>query len=60
MLNSSAISPGEYRFTFIVYGLNIILSFFLITLFNVQEQVENPFDQEGIDDIKIENFEIDY
>ena len=48
------------RFLFIVYGLNIILSFFLITLFNVQEQIENPFDQDGMDDIILDNYELEY
>jgi hypothetical protein len=45
---------------FIVYGLNFIISFILISLFNVQEQIENPFDQDGMDDIKLENYELDY
>ena len=45
---------------FIVYGLNFIISFILISLFNVQEQIENPYDQDGMDDIKLENYELDY
>ena len=60
IMNSSALPFVENQFTFIVYGLNIILSFFLITLFNVQEQIENPFDQDGIDDIKLDNYLIEY
>jgi hypothetical protein len=50
----------DNNFVFIVYGLNIIISFLLITLFNVQEQIENPFDQNGMDDIILENYLIDY
>ena len=46
--------------TFLVYALNVIISFILISLFNVQEQIEDPFDQEGMDDIKLENYELDY
>ena len=46
--------------TFIVYALNIIISFILISLFNVQEQIENPFDGDGIDDIQLDNYELDY
>ncbi len=46
--------------TVLVYALNIIISFILISLFNVQEQIENPFDQDGMDDIKLENYELDY
>ena len=48
------------RFDVIVYILNIIISFILISLYNVQEQIENPFDQNGLDDIQLENFIIDY
>ena len=48
------------RFDVIVYLLNVIISFILISLYNVQEQIENPYDQDGLDDIKLENFEIDY
>ena len=46
--------------TFLVYALNVIISFILISLFNVQEQIEDPFDQDGMDDIKLENYELDY
>ena len=42
-------------YAFIVYGLNIIISFILISLFNVQAQIENPYDQDGMDDIKLKN-----
>jgi len=48
------------RFDVIVYLINVIISFILISLYNVQEQIENPYDQDGLDDIKLENFEIDY
>ncbi len=51
---------GEEHLTWIIYGLNMVISFFLITLYNVQEQIENPFDQHGIDDIILKNYEIDY
>ena len=60
IINSPAIPFMDNRFGIIVYLLNITISFILITLFNVQEQIEHPFDQEGIDDIKLENYEIDY
>ena len=48
------------RYALIVYGLNILISFILIVLYNVQEQIEYPFDQQGIDDIQLKNFEMDY
>jgi len=60
IINSPDILYVQNRFDLIVYLLNIVLSFFLITLFNVQEQIENPFDQDGMDDIILENYEIDY
>ena len=59
-IGSTAFSVLEDQFAFVVYSLNIILSFFLITLFNIQEQIENPSDQDGLDDIKLENYLIDY
>ena len=46
--------------TFLVYTLNVIISFILISLFNVQEQIEDPFDQDGMDDIQLENYELEY
>lgn len=42
--------------SWILYALSIVSTFILISLFNVQEQLENPFDQDGIDDIKLETF----
>lgn len=31
-------------------------AFILISLFNVQERIEDPFDQEGLDDIRLDDF----
>ena len=60
IINIPAIPLLENRYALIVYGLNIIISFFLITLYNIQEQIENPFDQNGLDDIILENYLLDY
>jgi hypothetical protein len=38
------------------YGLSILHGFILISLFNVQTQMENPFDQIGLDDIQLDEF----
>ncbi|MFT6338243.1 MAG: VanZ family protein [Halioglobus sp.] len=57
---SQYVSFLDNHFVWIVYGLNITLSFFLITLFNVQAQIENPYDQNGMDDIKLEGYKMDY
>lgn len=40
----------------ISYGLSVLHGFILISLYNVQMQIENPFDQIGLDDIQLENF----
>ena len=40
----------------IIYALGIIHGFILISLYNVQDHIENPFDQIGLDDIKLEEF----
>jgi hypothetical protein len=39
-----------------VYALSMVTGFILISLFNVQDQMENPFDQEGLDDIRLNEF----
>ena len=54
------ISIMDNPFVWIVFGLNITLSFFLITLFNEQAQIENSYDQNGMEDIKLEGYEMDY
>ncbi|WP_077353599.1 hypothetical protein [Algoriphagus sp. A40] len=41
---------------FLLLFLSVISSFILISLFNVQEQLENPFDSKGLDDIQTESF----
>lgn len=43
----------------VVYGLSCVTGFILISLFNVQDQMENPFDAKGLDDIKVQNFDIE-
>ena len=60
IINSLPVPMIDNDYAFIVYGLNIIISFILISLFNVQEQIENPYDQDGMDDIKLKNYELDY
>lgn len=41
---------------YILIFLSVVSSFILISLFNVQEQLENPFDSNGLDDIKTGSF----
>jgi hypothetical protein len=44
--------------SWIVYALSAISTFILISLFNVQDQMENPFDQKGLDDIRLNDFRV--
>jgi len=43
---------GEYSHG-LEYAMPILFSFVLVSLYNIQEHLENPFDQIGIDDIDI-------
>jgi hypothetical protein len=38
--------------------LSAISTFILISLYNVQDQMENPFDQRGLDDIRLNDFRL--
>ena len=40
----------------VVYTLSTITGFILISLYNVQDQMENPFDQQGLDDVRMAEF----
>ena len=44
--------------SWIVYTLSMFSTFILISLYNVQEQLENPFDQHGVDDIRLDDFKL--
>ncbi len=43
----------------ITYFIIILSEFILISLYNIQDQMEHPFDRDGLDDIKLDNFKID-
>ncbi|MDZ7645846.1 MAG: hypothetical protein U5K54_00990 [Cytophagales bacterium] len=42
----------------LVYALSSVSTFILISLYNVQDQMENPFDQHGLDDIQLNDFKL--
>jgi hypothetical protein len=42
----------------ITYFVVILSQFILISLYNIQDHMEYPFDKEGLDDIKLNNFKI--
>jgi ABC-type multidrug transport system fused ATPase/permease subunit len=48
----------SFNESWILYGLSAISTFILISLYNVQEQMENPFDQRGLDDIQLNDFRL--
>ena len=42
----------------IEYSVVVITEFILISLYNIQDQMEYPFDEYGLDDIKLDNFKL--
>ena len=38
--------------------MSVIVSFILIALYNVQDYIENPFDQKGLDDLKLNKMNV--
>lgn len=47
---------GTFTSPVISYAVVILTEFILISLYNIQDQLEYPFDDDGPDDIKLENF----
>jgi len=47
-----------FEASWLVYIICFISSLLLITLYNIQEQMENPFDQSGLDDIILQDFRL--
>ncbi len=41
-----------------VYFIVVVTEFILIALYNIQDHMEYPFDDIGVDDIKLENFQL--
>lgn len=41
------------------YFIVLLTQFILISLYNIQDQLEYPFDDDGLDDVNLENFRID-
>jgi len=50
---------GEYTSPWITYFIIILTEFILIALYNIQDQLEYPFDNIGMDDINLDNFRIE-
>lgn len=43
----------------ITYFIILATEFILISLYNIQDKLEFPFDDDGLDDIKLESFKLD-
>lgn len=50
---------GTERSVWITYFIVVLSQFILISLYNIQNQLEYPFDDKGMDDIQLDNFKID-
>ena len=49
---------GEHYNHAAVYFVVILTEFILISLYNIQDHLEYPFDNKGLDDIKLDHFKI--
>ena len=50
---------GSLQPQWMVYSIVFVTQFILISLYNIQNQLEYPFDNIGIDDIDLQNFKLD-
>lgn len=49
---------GETYNHFSVYFVVILTEFILISLYNIQDDLEYPFDEKGLDDIQLDHFKV--
>lgn len=49
---------GQNYNHFAVYFVVILTEFILISLYNIQDDLEYPFDDKGLDDIKLDHFNV--
>jgi predicted membrane chloride channel (bestrophin family) len=52
-------SIGANNSHWVTYSVVLLTEFILISLYNIQNQLEYPFDNVGLDDINLENFKIE-
>ena len=57
-LVSNNVSLGFISETYISLLMSVIVSFILIALYIVQDYIENPFDQKGLDDLKLNKMDV--
>lgn len=63
LLYDSQLVLGQSSFGYTIETLisllfSLLISFVLMALYNVQEYIENPFDQKGLDDLKIYEMQV--
>ena len=63
LLYDSQLVLGQSSFGYTIETLisllfSLLISFVLMALYNVQEYIENPFDQKGLDDLKIDEMQV--
>lgn len=62
LFNSQLANSDTIAFIGLETGLSIVfsmaISFVLMALYNVQDYIENPFDQKGLDDLKIDFMQV--
>jgi predicted membrane chloride channel (bestrophin family) len=50
---------GAEHAQWVEYSIVVLTQFILISLYNIQNQLEYPFDNVGLDDINLDNFKIE-
>ena len=63
LFNTKLISEDQFQI-FVGFDVplsvlfSMLISFILMALYNIQDYIENPFDQKGLDDLKIDKMKI--
>jgi len=63
LFNTKLITEGQFEMSLgidlpVSILFSITISFILMALYNIQDYIENPFDQEGLDDLQIDQMKI--
>ena len=63
LFNTKLITEGQFEMSLgidlpVSILFSITISFILIALYNIQDYIENPFDQKGLDDLQIDQMQI--
>ena len=63
LFNTKLITEGQFEMSLgidlpVSILFSITISFILMALYNIQDYIENPFDQKGLDDLQIDQMQI--